>query len=339
MVVIAGAHAPASQWSVARCPCAVVRCRCALSDNAVSVLASVTERNRTAGFVRRRSAGLVAGLRIAAWNPPRRPSAATRQPSPAHGCCLRHSQWSLAAGLGFHGFTTFVRSVVQRTGWSQAQVPRAVTLGNLFGELVVTRPRSLPLRHGLGPAAVIGDTFAAMGAHGCSHGQGALAAVPQRVRERLRPGDGGVRWPPRRPSRLGRCVQIQGFSLHPAACRGADGRRCLGNAGARSLTQRSLMRRCSAMEQGSRRSGVKAPWRDGTMDLMMSPLDFTLRLTAPVKGTPSRSRVARATKRCATTHLGSGMPGWGRARSATPSTRAPKPAIDGRRRTSSGRAA
>ena len=49
------------------------------------------------------------------------------------------------------------------------------------------------------------------------------------------------------------------------------------------------MRRCSAMPLGSKRSVVKMPWRDGTTHPMMSPLDFTLRLTAPETGTSSRS--------------------------------------------------
>ena len=62
---------------------------------------------------------------------------------------------------------------MQRTGWSLALVSTAVTLHYLFGALVITRLPSLHRRHGVGPTAVAGAIFAAMGVVGWS-----IANVP-----------------------------------------------------------------------------------------------------------------------------------------------------------------
>ncbi|MDP1900482.1 MAG: MFS transporter [Rubrivivax sp.] len=76
-------------------------------------------------------------------------------------------------GVGFYGPSIFLHTVVQRTGWSLTLVSAAVTLHYLFGALVVTRLPSLHRRYGVGPTAVVGATFAAMGVVGWS-----IANVP-----------------------------------------------------------------------------------------------------------------------------------------------------------------
>jgi MFS family permease len=71
-------------------------------------------------------------------------------------------------GVGFYGPSIFLHTVVQRTGWPLTLVSTAVTLHYLFGALVVTRLPALHRRFGVGPTAVAGAAFAAVGVVGWS---------------------------------------------------------------------------------------------------------------------------------------------------------------------------
>ena len=78
------------------------------------------------------------------------------------------------------------------------------------------------------------------------------------------------------------CADIDGFSLHAAVRCGADDRRALEQL-CRCITRPALANeRVQTNAAGQVALKLKAPWRDGTTHLVMSPLEFMQRLAALV---------------------------------------------------------
>ena len=76
------------------------------------------------------------------------------------------------------------------------------------------------------------------------------------------------------------CDDIDGFSLHPAVCCGADDRRALEQL-CRYITRPALTKeRVQTDAAGQVVLKLKTAWRDGTRHLVMSPLEFMQRLAA-----------------------------------------------------------
>ncbi|MFN9193219.1 MAG: transposase [Pseudomonadota bacterium] len=84
------------------------------------------------------------------------------------------------------------------------------------------------------------------------------------------------------PARQPLCADIDGFSLHAAVRVGAHDRRRLEQL-CRAITRPALSdERVQLNAAGQVELKLKAPWRDGTTHLVMSPLEFMQRLAALV---------------------------------------------------------
>ena len=78
------------------------------------------------------------------------------------------------------------------------------------------------------------------------------------------------------------CAEIDGFSLHAAVRCGADDRQALEQLCCYITRPALANERVQTNAAGQVVLKLKIPWRDGTTDLVMSPLEFMQRLAALV---------------------------------------------------------
>ena len=78
------------------------------------------------------------------------------------------------------------------------------------------------------------------------------------------------------------CADIEGFSLHAALRCAADDRQTLEQLGRYNARPALANERVQTNAAGRVALKLKAPWRDGTTHLVMSPLEFMQRLAALV---------------------------------------------------------